>query len=436
MGGLAAGGLATACGWPGDGGARAGSGAAAVDPDAPFDPSDWESVRDQFEVAREPIDLSALYISSHPRPVREAIAIHRDGLNREPTLYLLGNNVALTNDSIAGAARHLGASRDDIALTDSTTMGLGILYNGLRLRPDDEILTTEHDYYVTHESLRQASEGSGASVRRISLYEEFPGESVQEIIGRIVAGISPRTRVLALTWVHSGTGLKLPLAEISRAVREIDEERDEEDRILLCVDGVHGFGVEDEGVDDLGIDFFAAGTHKWIFGPRGTGILWGRGAQWQNVRPLVPSFLDDASWAAWNTEDDPAGRTDGARMTPGGFKPYEHRWAMATAFEFLGAIGRDRIAERTHALARRLKEGLAEIPGVRVVTPMDRELSSGIVCFDLDGWSAGNVVSALRDRGIVATVTPYDVQYARMGPSIRNSESEVDAAVEAVREIA
>jgi selenocysteine lyase/cysteine desulfurase len=433
LGGLAAG-MAGGCGWPG-GGAGIGAGVAGGSGAVELDPSDWSSVRAQFAVAERPIDLSALYISSHPRPVRDAIARHRDGLDREPTLYLMRHNVGRTNEAIRAAARWLGGSTDDVALTDSTTMGLGILYNGLDLSPGDEVLTTEHDYYVTHESVRQAAEGSGAEVRRIALYDELPGESAQEIVGRIVSQVSPRTRVLALTWVHSGTGLKLPLAEIARAVRALDDGRDDEDRILICVDGVHGFGVEDAGVDDLDCDFFAAGTHKWVFGPRGTGILWGRGARWSRVRPLVPSFLDDASWAAWSAEDDPAGRTDGERMTPGGFKPYEHRWAMAEAFGFLEAIGRERIAERTHSLARRLKEGLASIDGVRVVTPMSKALSSGIVCCDLRGWSAGAAVSALRDRGIVATVTPYAVEYVRFSPSIRNSEEDVDAAVEAVREL-
>ncbi|MBW3661447.1 MAG: aminotransferase class V-fold PLP-dependent enzyme, partial [Gemmatimonadetes bacterium] len=135
----------------------------------PLDPRDWESVRAQFAIADRPIDLSALYIASHPQPVRRAIAEHRAGLDQDPTLYLMRHNVGLTHASIRAAARHLSADDDDVALTDSTTMALGLLYNGLRLRPGDEILTTEHDYYVTHESLRQAAEGSGASVRKIPL---------------------------------------------------------------------------------------------------------------------------------------------------------------------------------------------------------------------------------------------------------------------------
>lgn len=403
---------------------------------APFDPESWSSVREQFAVADSPIDLSALLLASHPRPVRRAIEEHRRGLDREPTLYLERHNRELTRAARRAAGRHLGVGADGLALTDSTTMGLGLLYNGLRLRPDDDILTTEHDYYVTHESLRQASEGSGATIREIALYDRAEAASEQEILGRIVAALRPRTRVLALTWVHSGTGLKLPLASIAETLRGVNAQRDEDERILLCVDGVHGFGIEDATLEELGCDFFAAGTHKWIFGPRGTGVLWGRGDAWPRCRPLVPSFLDEESWSAWMLGDEPDGRPDGERMTPGGFKPFEHRWALAPAFEFLAAIGRSRIQERTHALARQLKEGLASINGVRVVTPMDERLSSGIVCCEVPGFSAQASMRALRGREIVATVTPYAVEYLRFSPSIRNTPAEVEAAIEAVRDLA
>lgn len=401
----------------------------------PFDPEDWSSVREQFAIAERPIDLSAMLVASHPWPVRSAIEEHRRGLDREPTLYYERNDDRLTRASAAAAADYMGAHSGDVALTDSTTMGLGLLYNGLVLRPGDEVLTTEHDYYVTHESLRQAAGKTGATIRRIRLYDEIENASSDGIVRTIRNAIRPRTRVLAVTWVHSGTGLKIPLGEIAEAIEEANEGRDEEGRILFCVDGVHGFGIEDATVDDLGCDFFAAGTHKWIFGPRGTGVLWGRGERWAHVRPSIPSFRDGASWTGWFRGQDPQGRTDGRRMTPGGFKPFEHRWGMAPAFEFQASIGKGRVQERTHELARQLKEGLRSIAGVRLVTPLGEELSSGIVCCDVQGMSAGAAVNALREREIVATVTPYETEYLRFSPSIRNTEAEVERALEAVRDV-
>ena len=79
-----------------------------------------------------------------------------------------------------------------------------------------------------------------------------------------------------MTWVHSSTGVRLPVAEYGAAIADLNRRRDRADRVLLCVDGVHGFGAVDVDLPDLGCDFLATGTHKWLFGPRGTGIVWGR----------------------------------------------------------------------------------------------------------------------------------------------------------------
>ncbi|MGH9458523.1 MAG: hypothetical protein ACRD2J_12900 [Thermoanaerobaculia bacterium] len=69
---------------------------------------------------------------------------------------------------------------------------------------------------------------------------------------------------------------------------------------------------------------------------------------------------------------------------------------------------------------------------VRLVTPRRNDLSSGIVCFAVEGMDPDAVVAALRRDGIVATVTPYATHYARLAPSIQNTPGEVDAALESI----
>lgn len=397
--------------------------------------AEWDEVREQFDLADDYIQMSALLIASHPRAVRDAIAKYRHELDRNPALYVQQHNLPLQREARTAAAHYLGRNADEVALTDSTTMGLGLLYGGLHLRPGEEVLTTSNDYYATHEALRAASERCGCSVREIDLYEHGEEVSEEELVDRITGAIAPHTRALALTWVHSSTGLKLPLPLLSDSLRRINAARDDDDRVLLCVDGVHGFGVEDATMKDLGADFFAAGCHKWLFGPRGTGILWGRREAWPAVRPTIPSFTDAEVWQSWLENRDPRSPSTAARVTPGGFKTFEHQWAMREAFEFHRRTGRERIARRTHDLAEQLKRGLARMPHARLVTPMDVRLSAGIVCFDVDGMRPHAVVRRLRERRIVATVTPYAASHARLTPSILNTEREVEMALEAVRSV-
>jgi selenocysteine lyase/cysteine desulfurase len=201
--------------------------------------------------------------------------------------------------------------------------------------------------------------------------------------------------------------------------------------VLVCADAVHALGVEPEAVPALGCDFLVAGCHKWLFGPRGTGLVWGRRDAWAEVTGTVPSF-DGRAIGAWIGGHDPAGPR-WALFEPGGFHAYEHRWALAEAFRFHLELGKQSVAERTRALAGRLKDGLAAVPGLRLVTPRDPALSAGIVCLEVEGMSPGEAVAALRRQGVLASVTPYARAYLRLGPSIVTSEEDVDAAVGAIR---
>jgi selenocysteine lyase/cysteine desulfurase len=228
--------------------------------------------------------------------------------------------------------------------------------------------------------------------------------------------------------------VKLPLAEICAAVAERNRDRDPADRVLVCADAVHALGVEPEAVPALGCDFLVAGCHKWLFGPRGTGVVWGRREAWAEVTGTVPSF-SGAGIGAWIEGRKPAGPRP-ALFEPGGYHAYEHRWALAEAFRFHLDLGKRAVANRTRALATRLKDGLAGIPGVRLVTPRDPELSAGIVCLEVAGRNPGELVADLRRQGILASATPYAEPYLRLGPSIVTSEEDVDAAVAAIRGLA
>jgi selenocysteine lyase/cysteine desulfurase len=396
----------------------------------------WDDVRGLFELDQRLTDLTTFMLAPHPQPVRAAIERHRRGLDASPKEYLFAHELEQEQRVAAAAAEYLGASFEDVAFTDSTTMGLGLFYGGFRLRKGQEVLTTEHDFYATHEALRLRVLRSGSTITTIRLFDDAASTSVDEIVSRIRRFATPRTRLVAITWVHSSTGLKLPVRAIADALAEANRNRDEADRTFLAVDGVHGFGVEDAGPEELGCDVLVSGGHKWLFGPRGTGVVWATPEAWAETAATIPTF-DGRSYGAWLEGREPEDVPPGPRMTPGGFHSFEHRWALADAFELHGRIGRTRIAERTHELARGMKEGLAEIAGVHVVTPLDEELSAGIVCFALDSLAAREAVDFLRTRHrVVASVTPYAEEYVRLGPSIANGPEDVEAALRAVRELA
>ena len=113
-----------------------------------FDPRNWSSVRAQFALDPRTANFTTFLLATHPRQVREAIARHARALDRDAKRYLdRQENMNAADERVRNAAaRYLGVAAGELALTDSTTMGLGLLYGGLRLEEGDEVVTTTHDF--------------------------------------------------------------------------------------------------------------------------------------------------------------------------------------------------------------------------------------------------------------------------------------------------
>ncbi|HEY8462382.1 MAG TPA: aminotransferase class V-fold PLP-dependent enzyme [Blastocatellia bacterium] len=221
---------------------------------------------------------------------------------------------------------------------------------------------------------------------------------------------------------------------IAEALARINDGRDESDRAFLIVDGVHGLGVEDETVARMGCDFFVAGTHKWIFGPRGTGLIWAKADAWKMMRPIFPA-TDFGSFTAWLRGESPQGM-EASWISPGGFHSFEYAWALPEAFAFHKRIGRARVAERIHSLNDQCKEGLARMRRVKLYTPRGNKLSAGIICFDIEGMKPKEVVARLLKRRIIASTSPYAVSCVRIAPSLLNSPEEIETTLREIRAIA
>jgi isopenicillin-N epimerase len=137
--------------------------AAAPEADAALD---WAAVRRQFRLAPQWTHMGGLLLASHPVPVRRAIERHRRGLDANPVHYLHERGPALEAAVLRAAGAYLRARPTDIALTDSTTMGLGLLYNGLGSAP-----ATRYSRRRTTSSRRTRRSGS----RRVGAARPFDG---------------------------------------------------------------------------------------------------------------------------------------------------------------------------------------------------------------------------------------------------------------------
>ncbi|QZX80772.1 pyoverdine-tailoring periplasmic protein PvdN [Metapseudomonas otitidis] len=398
------------------GSALAGNAQAAPSPNRPATDK-WLALREQFDLDPDYLHFCTFLLASHPRVVREAIAHFRARLDANPGEVLEWDREELwgyEDEVRAWAGRYFGVQPAQVALTGSTTDGLAMIYGGLQVAPGKEILVSAHEHYSTNTRLEYRERLMGTPVRRVTLFKDPHLATVDEMLHNIRQAIRPETRVLGMTWVQSGSGVKLPAREVGQLVKELNQGRDEADRLLYVVDGVHGFGVEDLNFADFNCDYFIAGTHKWLFGPRGTGVIIARDPQPQaHLVPSTPTFTK--------------GETFGTLMTPGGYHAFDHRLAVGSAFELHLQLGKADIQARIHQLNDYLKARLAEYPKVQLVTPRSRELSSGFTFFRVEGRDCDAVARYLLERKVISDAVDRDVgPVVRLAPSLLNDEAQID----------
>ena len=383
---------------------------------APATGNKWTRLQQLFDQDPAYLHFSNFLITTHPKPVREAIARHRAALDKNPGLAMdwdLGVIEQREENVRVWAGRYLQADAKQIALTGSTTEGLATIYGGVHVRPDQEILTTEHEHYATHTILALRSERDGTRVRKIRLFKDSYNASKAEILAAIDGAIRPETRVLGMCWVHSGSGMKLPIGEIGAIVDRHNRGRSDADRIVYVVDGVHGFGVDNLNFAQMNCDFFIAGTHKWMFGPRGTGIVCSRFAEVRYVTPIIPTFSEATAFST--------------TMTPGGYHSFEHRWALDEAFKLHLELGKAEVEARIHALNSYLKQRLQQRPQIELVTPLSPELSAGFTFFRVKGKDSDKIAAHLMANRVVADAVHRDVgPVIRTAPGLLNDEEQIN----------
>ncbi|MGY3802581.1 aminotransferase class V-fold PLP-dependent enzyme [Pigmentibacter ruber] len=398
----------------------------------------WKKFREDFILDRNFIHLSLAIQVSHSIKLNKEIDKYRSMIDKNPDLMRKERHIH-TGETIAAAAKYLKTSKDLIALTESSTMAMAIALNGFIFKKDDEIITTDSEHYSLEKLCEYNAKRQNLKIKKFELSSLIKGITKEQIIDGILKNITEKTKLIAISWVNSKYGLKMPIKEIAKKLKKINFSRNEMDKILLCVDGVHGFGVEAfDSIHDLDVDFFAAGCHKWLFGPRGTAILWASERGWKRIEPTIPSFEKIAwdvflSWEKKKFKEEELLKSK--FCTPGGFKNFEYIWALKHAFEMHEKIGKINIYNKIKYLTDICKKELKKIKNLELITPINSELSSGFICFNFIGIDPSSIVKKMYDYNVIIGQSPYKDTCLRITPSIYNTEEEIIAACALLKKI-
>ncbi len=214
-----------------------------------------------------------------PAAVLEAQADLRDRLESEPVRFLSGELPSLLAEARASVGRFLGADPEGLAFVPNATTGVNTVLQSLRFEPGDELLTDDHEYNATINTMRAIAARDGARVVVAPI--PFPIASPDEALAAILAAVTERTRLLMVSHVTSPTALILPVADL---VAEMDRRG-----IDTLVDAAHAPGMVPVDVAALGAAYWTGNGHKWLCGPKGTAVLWVREDRRDRIHPLVVS---------------------------------------------------------------------------------------------------------------------------------------------------
>jgi selenocysteine lyase/cysteine desulfurase len=337
-------------------------------------------------------------------------------------------------DLVDEVAAFVGADRDEISFTSGTTESMSYLVNGLDLGAGDEVLTTTHEHEGGIYPWLLGARRRGYEVRQLPL--PSPPKSADDIVDRFASAITTRTRVLSFCHVQYTDGTVMPVRELCELCRDRG--------VISVVDGAQAVGMLDFEIRDLGCDVYATSLHKWLNGPYGTGLLVLRGNLVDRVWPTVVTGTD--GWAEVDRFGAPVETSviDFAAVWPRALLKYGANlhyfgplvWALRPAIDHHRTIGRERIEARIRHLAAVLRERLADLPGIEILTPDDPHLHAGLVSFRIpDTDTRALAVELRRDediiiRAVTHAAVGFDVN--RVCTHIYNTEGEIDRLVDAL----
>src|SRR5882724_4338052 len=381
---------------------------------AAIDEDYWSVIQNAFTVTRGIINLNNGGVSPSPRIVTEAL-VRYIWQQEDATAYTMWQILEPQSETIrTGLAEMFGCDREEIAITRNASESLEILLMGMDFKPGDEVLTTTQDYGRMLTTLRQRERREGLKLKLIQI--PIPPKNLDEITAAFARGVTGRTRLILMSHQVNITGQITPV----KAVCEMARARG----IETIIDGAHSFGQFDFQQKDLGCDYFGTSLHKWLYAPKGTGLLYVKRDKIEKLWPLMAAESKQAP--------------DIRKFEEIGTHSAAPRLAIGEALLFHNGIGGKRKEARLRYLSRYWMNRLKDLPKVRFNTSFDPQQSCAIANVDIEGVNPSAIGTYLFDKHRIFT-TPIiheEFQGLRITPNIYTTLGELDRFTDVMESIA
>lgn len=317
-------------------------------------------------------------------------------------------------------------TREEVIWTSGTTEAINLVANGLGqlLKPGDEVVVTEMEHHANLVTWQQACQRGGATLKVAPI-----NDAGELDVAAFAALLGPRTRLVAMPQVSNSLGTVNPLQQLTRLAKAAGA--------LVLVDGAQGIAHGGVDVQAIGCDFYAFSGHK-IFGPTGTGVLWGRRellAEWP-VWQVGGEMISEVTYqsARWNVL--PYRLEAGTPNIAGVI-------GLGAAIQWFAALDMAALKRHEDALLQRATELAGEFTGLRIIgTAADKV---GVLSFLIEGGHPADIGFLLDRQGVAIRTGHHCAEplmnrlgvpgTARASFSIYNTLDEVDALFTALTKV-
>jgi len=364
--------------------------------------------RDDFLLDPDLIYLNTGSLGATPRVVMDKVFEAWQQLETDP----VGQNWGPLNKEAeqvrADLAAFVGCETKEIAITRNTTEGIHQIAQGLNLTKGDRILTTDHEHGSCMAAWQYLKRYQGVEIDQVTL--PVPPDSDDQVVNLFRNALTPRTQVILVSHVTHTTGLRLPIKKLAKLA--------EAKNLLLIVDGAQAPGMLDINLKESGCHAYASSAQKWLLAPKGLGWLYVRDGLAERIHPPMLQA--------------------GPRVytAPVGTRNVPNIIGLGETIRYHQAIGKSKIEEHVLGLRDHLLQRLGSLPQVKVISPKDRTLASGIVSIALPkAFPAGRFVRTLREKyQIVVRVVGSKFNAIRVSMHIYNTREHVDRLVEVLKQ--
>ena len=364
----------------------------------------WAVIQNSFTVTRGIINLNNGGVSPSPRIVTEAL-VRYIWQQEDATAYTMWQILEPQSETIrTGLAEVFGCDREEIAITRNASESLEILLMGMEFKPGDEILTTTQDYPRMLTTLRQRERREGLVLKLVQI--PIPPKNLDELTKAFERGITNRTKLILMSHQVNITGQITPVKAVCEMARAKGIE--------TIVDGAHSFAQFAFRQKDLGCDYFGTSLHKWLYSPKGTGLLFVKRDKIEKLWPLMAAESKQAA--------------DIRKFEEIGTHSAAPRLAIGESLLFHNSIGGKRKEARLRYLSRYWMNRLKDVPKVRFNTSFDPNQSCAIANVQIEGTNPSAVGSYLFSKHHIFTtpIVHEEFQGIRITPNVYTTLGELD----------